>query len=125
VGWADDEMMPTIACVEVAVASLGRSRAFYETVLPMLGIEATYADDKVVVFGGRFKVYESPEPTANAEITFTASSRDAVSQFHRAGIGAGFRDLEPPTMHPGRFTATLEDPDENFIGAVYRITGTS
>jgi catechol 2,3-dioxygenase-like lactoylglutathione lyase family enzyme len=116
-------MKPRIAFVAVGVSNLERSRAYYEKVLAVLRIEVTHADANAVVFGGRFTIYETSQPTENAEIGFRADSRDAVAKFHRVGLGAGFRELEPPTMHGDRFSTALEDPDANIIEAVHRGTG--
>jgi catechol 2,3-dioxygenase-like lactoylglutathione lyase family enzyme len=117
--------MPLIACVELGVADLARSRAFYGPLLLALGIETTHADDNFVLFGGRFRLYQTSEPTTGAEIGFTAKSQDAVVEFHRAGVAAEFHELEPPTMHAGRFSAAFEDPDANIVEAVHRTSRTN
>jgi predicted lactoylglutathione lyase len=105
----------------LGVADLTRSRAFYQTVLPTLGIETTGDDRKALTFGGRFTIYETTEPTENALIAFTAGSFEAVHAFHRAGIEGGYREVEPPKVRGDRVTAALNDPDQNVVEAVHRL----
>jgi catechol 2,3-dioxygenase-like lactoylglutathione lyase family enzyme len=112
-----------IATVRMFVRDLDRSRLVYEKLLSPLAVEITYADQRLVVFGGRFQLYESSEPTENAEVAFSAPSPETVREFYRAGVRAGLRSIEAPRARGDRFSAAVEDLDANIIGAVYRVSG--
>lgn len=113
--------------VQLVVADLGRSRRFYEAVLGALGVplagEGTgffWADELCV------STPESPEAsgmlTGRVHLAFQAQSREAVSEFHRAGLAAGGADNGAPgsrRYHPGYFAAFLLDPDGNNVEAVF------
>lgn len=113
--------------LQLVVRDLSVSRRFYEAIFATLGIE----------IGGEGKDYfwcdelfvstkESPasqgQLTGRVHLAFQAASRDAVQQFHRAGIEAGGVANGDPgerPYHPGYYAAFLIDPDGNNIEAVF------
>lgn len=106
------------------VWDLDASRRFYSQVLKPLGY---HCDSSGTGFGPK----DSPalwlhkngkdQPT-RVHLAFRAATRDAVEQFHRAGIAAGGRDNGPPGLRadygPAYFAAFLLDPDGNNVEAV-------
>jgi catechol 2,3-dioxygenase-like lactoylglutathione lyase family enzyme len=89
--------------IQLVVADLAASRAFYGAIFDVLGVPV----------GGE------------AEDYFWASSGvsgAAVDGFYYAGLAAGGRDNGAPgerPYHPGYYAAFLLDPDGNNIEAVY------
>jgi catechol 2,3-dioxygenase-like lactoylglutathione lyase family enzyme len=55
-------------------------------------------------------------------MAFPAASNGTVEAFHRAAVGAGYRDDgapgERPVYHPGYYGAYVLDPDGNSIEVV-------
>lgn len=106
--------------IQLVVADLPASLAFYEAVLAVIGVPVVrgegyfYADELFVSSG---------EPhTGRCHLAFKALDREAVEAFHRAGLAAGGRDNGGPGLrdyHPGYYAAFLLDPDGNNIEAVY------
>ena len=113
--------------VQLVVVDLERSRRFYEAVLGALGIPVAgegpgsfWADELCV------SAPESPdasgELTGRVHLAFQAATREAVAEFHRAGLAAGGTDNGAPgerRYHRGYFAAFLLDPDGNNIEAVF------
>jgi catechol 2,3-dioxygenase-like lactoylglutathione lyase family enzyme len=62
------------------------------------------------------------EPTANVHIAFPVADDDAVREFYRVAVAAGYRDNGGPgersIYHPGYYGAFVLDPDGNNIEAV-------
>jgi catechol 2,3-dioxygenase-like lactoylglutathione lyase family enzyme len=62
------------------------------------------------------------EPTENLHMAFPADENATVEAFHRAGMGAGYRDNggpgERPIYHPGYYGAFVLDPDGNNVEVV-------
>ena len=81
---------------------------------------------RACVFGpaGRsvFWVVEVRESSSPRHIAFAAESREAVAEFHLAGLTAGGEDFGAPGLRPNYhehyFGAFLTDPDGNNVEAV-------
>jgi catechol 2,3-dioxygenase-like lactoylglutathione lyase family enzyme len=107
------------------VRDVEASRRFYETAARVVGFEARPLDDGRVHFrdaGGSFSILEDT-PTQNLHVAFVAPDRETVDAFHRALVGAGYRDNgapgERPVYHPGYYGAFVLDPDGNNVEAVF------
>ena len=92
-----------------AVADLARSAAFYDATLSPLGYVRVWADETAVGYGsasgdGKFAIRLRPRgivvPDDGFHIAFAASSRDAVTAFHRAALEHGGKDNGGVGLHP-------------------------
>jgi len=111
---------------------------FYRAVLAPLGLEAM--EDHARADGTGWLVFSSGEPESPffvvaagrpafwadeheaarspAHVAFSAPSRSAADDFHRAGLAAGAVDNGAPGVRRGRYyCAFLIDPDGNNIEA--------
>jgi catechol 2,3-dioxygenase-like lactoylglutathione lyase family enzyme len=111
--------------VTIRASDRETSERFFDTVLPVLGIEKTYADEWFVEWGD-FSLAETDDEkpvTRRLHVGFVASSHDQVEEFHQAGIGAGYwSDGSPgprPQYRDDYYGAFLLDPDGNSIEAVH------
>lgn len=108
----------------IRVSNFETSKAFYSCVLEPLGLEP-HDDDKVpFAEWGDFSIAADDQPVAqNLHIAFPAGSREEVDAFHRAAMGAGYRDNGPPgersIYHAGYYGAFVLDPDGNNVEAVF------
>jgi catechol 2,3-dioxygenase-like lactoylglutathione lyase family enzyme len=107
------------------VADLERSRTFYETIAPLVGVRVSPAADapRFHVEGGdrSFALVVGDPATSNVHIAFPAADNAAVDEFHRAAVAAGYPDNGPPGergYHRGYYGAFVLDPDGNNIEAV-------
>ena len=123
--------------VDIRVADLAASLAFYAAALAPLGVhpEAEESDPA----GGReigfrkgtamsFAIHTpAPQPgqdtvTTGAHIAFAAASRHAVQAFHAAAIANGGRSIGDPgprvAYSRGYYGAFVLDPDGNNVEAV-------
>lgn len=107
------------------VGELESARHFWETVAPILGLRITGNHPErfhVVAAGRSFALVRGDEPTRNAHIAFPAPTNEAVDEFHRAALAAGFRDNgapgERPEYHKGYYGAFVFDPEGNNVEAV-------
>lgn len=114
-----------------AVADLARSAAFYDAVLAPLGYVRVWADATGVGYGSpgredQFAIKVRPEqrvvPGDGFHAAFAASSRKAVTTFHRAALEHGGKDNGGAGLHPEYgehyFAAFVFDPDGYRIEAV-------
>jgi catechol 2,3-dioxygenase-like lactoylglutathione lyase family enzyme len=102
------------------------SKRFYETIAPLCGFELRGAGAVGAHFrgaGGSLTVTSPGEPTANLHLAFPAAGREAVDEFHRVALAAGYRDNGPPgerpIYHEGYYGAFVLDPDGNNVEAVF------
>jgi len=109
--------------VTLRVADLAASRAFYDTVLGVLGLERAHDE------WGDFSlnpVGEAETATSGLHVGFAARSRELVDAFWRAGVDAGYAsDGEPgrrPEYGEDYYGGFLLDPDGNSIEAVHHDT---
>lgn len=100
------------------------SEAFYDLVLPVVGVEESHSGDAFAEWGDYSVAAASAEipPTRRLHIAFFTPDRDEVDAFWQAGTGAGYRsDGEPgprPQYSPSYYGAFLLDPDGNSVEAV-------
>ncbi len=113
--------------VKLPVRDAVVSRRFYSTVLEPLGIPPLWEREDGAQFAN-LVVSAAEESGGPVHVAFVADSREQVDAFHRAGIGAGYRDNGAPGVREqysstegGRYYAAfLLDPDGNNVEAVYR-----
>ena len=111
--------------VDLHAGDFAASVRFYETVLAPLGIPKLFSDGGSACFSN-LNVVDRQPPTTGLHVCFHARSREAVDEFHRAGVAAGFRSNGEPGYReygPGYYAAYLLDPDGNNVEALYRDEG--
>ncbi|MFL5942767.1 MAG: VOC family protein [Gaiellaceae bacterium] len=111
--------------VDLHAGDFAASVRFYETVLAPLGIPKLFSDGGSACFSN-LNVVDRQPPTTGLHVCFHARSREAVDEFHRAGVAAGFRSNGEPGYReygPGYYAAYLLDPDGNNVEALYRDAG--
>ena len=108
----------------IRVADVAAAKRFYETIAPHAGIRLKHdSPDRAQFAGasGSFSVVAG-EPTQNLHMAFPAAANATVDAFHRAAVGAGYRDDgapgERPVYHPGYYGAYVLDPDGNSVEVV-------
>jgi catechol 2,3-dioxygenase-like lactoylglutathione lyase family enzyme len=107
------------------VGDVAASKRFYETIAPHAGIRTgTDTPERVQFVGepGSFSVLSGDPLTSDLHIAFPATENQAVDDFHRAALEAGYRDNGTPgertIYHPGYYSAYVLDPDGNNIELV-------
>ncbi len=113
--------------IQLVVADLPASRAFYGAIFDVLNVPiGGEADDHF--WADELFVSTADSEAALGKLTgrhhlaFQAVDRAAVEAFYKAGLAAGGRDNGAPgerPYHPGYYAAFLFDPDGNNIEAVY------
>ena len=105
-------------------SDLVASRAFYSLVASLAGLRIRdLARDHVQVIGssGSFSVVPGTS-TRGLHMAFPAETNPAVDEFHRALVGAGYRDDGPPgerpIYHAGYYGAFILDPAGNSVELV-------
>lgn len=120
--------------IGLSVADLGRSRAFYDAVMPTLGatsVMAVTAEETDGAYEGAgygrngkpsFWIGSGGRTQGSLHVAFVAESRAAVDAFYAAAIAAGGADNGPPGVrahyHPNYYGAFVLDPDGHNIEAV-------
>lgn len=124
--------------VTINVHDLEKSKAFYEKILPALGMKVNLgsAEDFFWGFGpsqepefeiaaGRFFIGQSDKShpvSPNTHIAFRATDRASVQAFYDAALAAGGKDNGAPGLRPQYaqtyYAAFVLDPDGNNIEAV-------
>jgi len=113
--------------IQLVVADLKASRAFYGAVFEVLNVpiggeaEDYFWADELFVSTADSEAALG-KLTGRHHLAFQAADRAAVDAFHKAGLAAGGRDNGAPgerPYHPGYYAAFLLDPDGNNIEAVY------
>ena len=113
------------------VADLGRSAAFYDATLSLLGYVRVWADETAVGYGrpgggDKFAIKLTPGavvvPGRGFHVAFAAPSRESVVRFHAAALRDGGEDLGAPGLRPAYgehyYAAFVADPDGYRIEAV-------
>jgi catechol 2,3-dioxygenase-like lactoylglutathione lyase family enzyme len=118
---------PPVDHLWLGVADAARSRRFYETIAPVLGLRVSDASRPGLVSvasGNRhlMLVADGRPPTENLHLAFPAADDEQVAAFHRAATAAGYRDNGGPgerrRYHPGYVAAFVLDPDGTNVEAV-------
>jgi catechol 2,3-dioxygenase-like lactoylglutathione lyase family enzyme len=114
--------------VNLPVADLDASRAFYTAALAPFGYKLVYDGESSLGFGTGdggddepFAVRLVGSPNVRSHVAFTASSTAQVDAFHAAALAAGGRDNGAPGERPygGYYYAAFAlDPDGHNIEAV-------
>lgn len=111
----------------LGVADLEASRRFYETIAPVLKLQVGEGGLPGSVFvsqGNRHLalISDGRPPAENVHFAFPVDDDEAVAQFHRVALAAGYRDNGGPgeraEYHPGYVGAFVLDPDGNNVEAV-------
>jgi len=117
--------------VNLPVAELERSRAFYAAALAPFGYRLVYDGERSLGFGiGDGGDDDEPfalrlsgrRPDAPTHVAFTATGTEQVDAFHAAAIAAGGRDNGAPAARDyggDYYAAFVLDPDGHNIEAVY------
>ncbi|MBJ7501145.1 MAG: VOC family protein [Sphingopyxis sp.] len=113
--------------IQLVVADLKASRAFYGAIFDVLGVpiggeEADYFWADELFVSTKDSEAALGTLTGRHHLAFQAADRAAVDAFHKAGLAAGGRDNGAPgerPYHPGYYAAFLLDPDGNNIEAVH------
>ena len=102
--------------VTIRASDRAASEQFYDTVLPVLGLERDQAGEYLE--WGDFSLSESSPDhpvTRRLHVAFRAGSRELVDEFWRVGTEAGYRDDGPPGPRPeyggAHYAAYVRDPD--------------
>jgi catechol 2,3-dioxygenase-like lactoylglutathione lyase family enzyme len=102
--------------VAIRVSDRAASERFYDLVLSTIDVE--WRDELRLA-----QATDHAPVTRRLHVGFTASAREHVDEFWRAGTAAGFRDDGPPGPRPqysdSYYGAFLLDPDGNSIEAVH------
>jgi catechol 2,3-dioxygenase-like lactoylglutathione lyase family enzyme len=113
---------PVFDHVTIRVSDSDASERFYDTVLPIVGVEKTHSDERLAEWSD-FSVLPGGPVTRRLHVGFAAPSRAVVDEFWRAGTAAGYREDGAPGPRPeyrdDYYGAFLLDPDGNSIEAVH------
>lgn len=128
--------MSTDIFVNITTTDLERSKAFYTalgaTINPQFTDEKAACvvwDDNIFFmvlrreFFATFTSKEVADPltTAQMQVSFSRSSREAVDAIVEAGVAAGGREPRPATDYGFMYSRDLEDPDGNELGFLYML----
>lgn len=113
--------------IQLVVADLAVSRAFYGAVLDVLKIPINdesggfFWADEFVVSAVDSEAAQG-KLTGRHHVAFQAKSREMVDLFYKQALANGGKDNGAPgerPYHPGYYAAFVIDPDGNNIEAVY------
>jgi catechol 2,3-dioxygenase-like lactoylglutathione lyase family enzyme len=85
--------------VTIRASDLDRSRRFYETVAPVLGIRLRKDEPDWVAFrgeAGSCSFVSSDQPSEHVHLAVAVSDNATVEEFHRVALAAGYRDNGGP-----------------------------
>jgi catechol 2,3-dioxygenase-like lactoylglutathione lyase family enzyme len=111
--------------VDLTVADLARSTAFYDRVLPLLGFRRSANAPEGPIWAGaqleiglvaaRSATHHDRRAPGLHHLAFTASSREAVDAAHRQLVEHGVVILDAPAAYPqyapGYYAVFFADPD--------------
>ena len=102
------------------------TKRLYEAIAPAVGIAVGWEPPGRVGFSdgdGSFTFVQGDEPTECVHLAFGVGGLDAVAEFHRLALEAGFTDNggpgERPQYHAGYYGAFALDPFGNNVEAVF------
>jgi catechol 2,3-dioxygenase-like lactoylglutathione lyase family enzyme len=116
--------------VSLGVNDLNRARAFYDAVLPEIGLRFIKQSDRIVGYGLTDVYFSLEKPCDGGSATagngthvaFRSGTRKVVESAHAKGIAAGGRCAGPPGVREAYdahyYAAFLLDPDGNKIEIV-------
>lgn len=120
--------------LSIVVGDFSRAERFYDAIMNALGVPKVVRETDRLGYGLRAsaehpsRCYISVRPGlpkrsgSRRHIAFRAPTRDAVRQFHAAGLANGGEDDGAPALrenyHPHYFAAFVIDPDGNRLEAV-------
>jgi catechol 2,3-dioxygenase-like lactoylglutathione lyase family enzyme len=109
--------------VSIGVANIGRAKRFYDAALKPLGYSCLSESSGMLGYGHdgvQFWVYQTnrpvePDPVSGLHFGFVGPSRESVSKFHAAALGAGGKDNGKPGLRKdysdNYYAAFVIDPD--------------
>jgi catechol 2,3-dioxygenase-like lactoylglutathione lyase family enzyme len=94
--------------VGVRVSNREASEAFYDLVLPVLGISKTHRDRELAEWDdfALSPATEEKRVTRRLHVGFVAPSRDVADEFWRVGVDAGYRSDGERSTTPGTTART-------------------
>jgi catechol 2,3-dioxygenase-like lactoylglutathione lyase family enzyme len=118
--------------LNMTVTDMTISRAFYDAVLPVVGVDRLLdfptTDDRPAMVGyGRHPkpflwLVEGGTVDANLHLAFTVGTRAEVDAFHAAALAAGATSRDAPDVRPeyhaDYYGAFVNDPDGTNLEAV-------
>jgi catechol 2,3-dioxygenase-like lactoylglutathione lyase family enzyme len=116
--------------VSVGTNDVPRARAFYEAVLPVVGLAPMKANDRAAHYGSGHLIFSVETPVDGkpatvgngSHVAFAAEDRAMVDRFYEAALGnGGTSDGEPglrPEYDDNYYGAFVRDPDGNKIEAM-------
>jgi catechol 2,3-dioxygenase-like lactoylglutathione lyase family enzyme len=113
--------------VGLSVSNFGKSKKFYDSILPSLGYRAGFTDEKAGVAGffgkdGTSLWVSKGKPKEKVHLAIRVSNRATVKKFYETALKAGGRDNgEPgprPQYTPTYYAAFVLDPDGHNVEAV-------
>jgi predicted lactoylglutathione lyase len=115
--------------VWVRVADLDESRRFYTAIAAPLGLPTKAGHPQRFALAGQdrdFTIVQDGAPvTEGLHVAFAVTGTEAVDEFHRAALAAGFGSNGAPGERPqygtGYYAAFAFDPDGNNVEAVARV----
>lgn len=122
--------MSVIHHVSLGVNDLDRARAFYDAVLPEIGLRYIKQSERIVGYGLTDVIFSLEKPSDGGRasagngthIAFRAGRRDVVDACHRKGVAAGGTCSGAPGVRAQYdahyYAAFLQDPDGNKIEIV-------
>ena len=126
--------------INVGVADIDRSRAFYVAALAPLGLACffdipagrSHSGARLAGFGRTndrpvLWLVDGQSPGGELHVALQASTREDVDAFHRAALAAGGRDNGAPGVrwyHPNYYGAFVIDPDGINLEAVCHLPST-
>ncbi len=117
--------------VSLGTNDYARAVAFYDAILPTIGVYKIMEEGKARAYGRGFPEFwvqqpfdEKPAAPANGvHVAFLAKSRLDVDEFYKAGIEAGAKDAGEPGPRPmygePYYGCFLIDPDGHKIEAMF------
>ncbi|TAM89876.1 MAG: VOC family protein [Jatrophihabitans sp.] len=119
--------------VSIQVRDVAAAAAFYDAVLPSLGVTRLVDFGEVIGYGspGMPDFWIGPQQTGEGfretHIAFHAADRAAVRAFFDAATGSGAEVLHAPRLwpeyHQNYYGAFVRDPDGNNVEAVCHLPG--
>ena len=115
--------------LSIGTGNLESARRFYDAVMATIGARRIMEFPFAVAYGKRFPEFWVAQPLDGSEasvgsgthVCFIAPSREAVGEFHAAGIAAGGSDDGAPGPRPeygpAYYACFLRDPDGHKVEA--------